>query len=678
MAVKFIDSIQIGGNPRGQFAGGYIYSMNMTQGYAEEINKLTIDVVYENPSVTPSFPKKDLVSSVSMTIGQLYFPKMHFMSSSVSKSLGQTTATCTFVDDSVKLDRYYVGLYLRHGKVSQGNLIIVGAPTANNDAPCSADDVHYKVGELMGKISNIIKINKSFDYGNTLNYTGTIRQVLSNIGSDFGFSFYWDTLKDQLMIVDLKTGIDLSGIESTAQKMPLLDFKSEETLEGTYAKGFSNFSAKNGGVKEVNHKEFSRLTYVNIPANISNLPQCFLASVNPTLRTLYALSEGRYSQAGIFGFNPFNGATFSYIDTIFKSFTNEIRARGFPHVIGCCNAIDSEGEKAITQLEANEFENYGKYYRKTNIVQIAPDICGSEYSRKISSTFWPGNDSISNQAWGSASAPDFTRSPNTTVDSWLPPQLDPLFLPVTDELADQLLAYSLAKKFRSSDFFLRGKILIAFPKISVRTSSGQNPNEEAFQIAEYSDGGGGTDPSCLRCARTTNGTPATPSELTTPGRGLNSKNCVIVDVSTPGGGYLRGYLPSVDMYFGYVQVDVTESYNDAMSSSIFPGSLTVPSTAMQYEHTAVDITNKSELDKAAKGAAYSALPLKTVSFKTIGTDYGGIASIMNAESGLTSFSIYLDDTGVFSNFTYQSRPPIAPTAEIIMEKVSTRKVTITG
>ena len=678
MAVKFIDSIQIGGNPRGQFAGGYIYSMNMTQGYAEEINKLTIDVVYENPSVNPSFPTKDLVSSVSMTIGQLHFPKMHFMSSSVSKSLGQTTATCTFVDDSVKLDRYYVGLYLRHGKVSQGNLIIVGAPTANNDAPCSADDVHYKVGELMGKISGIIKINKSFNYANTLNYTGTIRQVLSNIGSDFGFSFYWDALKDQLVFVDLKTGINLSGIESTAQKMPLLDFKSEETLEGTYAKGFSNFSAKNGGVKEVNHKEFSRLTYVNIPANISNLPQCFLASVNPTLRTLYALSEGRYSQAGVFGFNPFNGATFSYIDTIFNSFINEIRGRGFPHVIGCCNYIDSEGEKAVTQLEANEFENYGKYYRKTNIVNIAPDICSAEYSRKISSTFWPGNDSISNQAWGSASAPDFTRSPNTTVDYWLPPQLDPLFLPVTDELADQLLAYSLAKKFRSSDFFLRGKTLIAFPKISVRTSSGQNPNEEAFQFAEYSDGGGGTDPSCLRCARTTNGTPATPSELTTPGRGLNSKNCVIVDVSTPGGGYLRGYLPSVDMYFGYVQVDVTESYNDAMSSSIFPGSLTVPSTAMQYEHTAVDITNKSELDKAAKEAAYSALPLKTVSFKTIGTDYGGIASIMNAESGLTSFSIYLDDTGIFSNFTYQSRPPTAPTSEIIMEKVSTRKVTITG
>jgi hypothetical protein len=132
------------------------------------------------------------------------------------------------------------------------------------------------------------------------------------------------------------------------------------------------------------------------------------------------------------------------------------------------------------------------------------------------------------------------------------------------------------------------------------------------------------------------------------------------------------------MYFGYVQLDVTESYNDSASSSVDGGGLTVPSTAMQYEHTAVDITNKSELDKAVKEMAYSALPLKNISFKIIGTDYGSIANIMNAESGLTAFSIYLDDTGIFSNFTYQSRPPTAPAAEIIMEKVSTRKVTITG
>jgi hypothetical protein len=681
MATKSIDTIQIGGYPAGQFAGGYIYSMNMTQGYAEEINKLTIDVVYEDSSVNPSFPTKDLVSSFSISVGRLNFPKMHFLSSSVSKSLGQTTASCTFADDSVKLDRYYVGLYNRHGKQSAGNLIIVGSPQANTDAPCSADDINYRIDELMSKISGIININRSFGYLNTLNYTGTIRQVLSNIGSDFGFSFYWDMMQDKLVFVDLKNAINLSNIESISNNtsIPLADFKSEETLEGTYAKGFSNFSAKNGGVKEVTYKEWSRLTYVNIPANITNLAQCFLASVNPTLRTLYALSEGRYSQAGVFGFNPFNGATFSYIDTIFNSFINEIRARGFPHVIGACDSIDSEGEKAITQLEANEFQNYGKYYRKTNIVTIAPDTCGSEYSRKITSTFWPGNDSISNQEWGSASAPDFTRNPNTTVEGWLPSQLDPLFLPVTDELADQLLQFSLRKGFRSSDFFLRGKTLIAFPKISVTVSSGENPNEEAFQPAVFSDSATGEDPSCLRCARrTSNTSAATNSELTTPGRGLNSKRCSIVNVSTPGGGYLRGYLPSTDMYFGYVQLDVTESYNDSASSSVDGGGLTVPSTAMQYEHTAVDITNKSELDKAVKEMAYSALPLKNISFKIIGTDFSQISSYMNPESGLTAFSIYLDDTGIFSNFTYQSRPPTAPAAEIIMEKVSARKVSITG
>lgn len=681
MAIKFVDSISIGGASAGQYAGGYIYSMNVTQGYSEEVNKLTIDVIYENPSTTPSHPSKKIndKGGTSISVGNMGFPNMHLISSSVSKSLGQTTASFTFVDGSVVLDRYYVGLYNRHGKQSAGNLIIVGSPQANEEAPCSADDINYTIDELMLKIKHIINVDKSFGYANSINYTGTIRQVLSNLGSDFGFTFYWDMLTNKLEFVDLKVGINISSIESMAKNtsIPLIDFKSEDSIEGTYAKGFSNFSAKNGGVKEVTYREFSRLTYVNIPANITNLAQCFLASVNPTLRTLHALSEGRYSQAGIFGFNPFNGATFSYIDIIFNSFINEIRARGFPHVIGACNYIDSEGEKAITQLEANEFQNYGKYYRKTNIVNIAPDVCTPEYSRKITSTFWPGNDSISNQAWGSASAPDFTRNPNTTVEGWLPSQLDPLFLPVTDELADQLLQFSLRKGFRSQDFFLRGKTLIAFPKINVTVSTGENPNEEAFQFAEFSNGGAGEDPSCLRCARRTSGTPALDnSELITPGRGLNSKKCSIVNVTTPGGGYLRGYLPSTDMYFGYVRADVTESYNDSTSSSVTQGGLTVPDTAMQYEHTAVDITNKSELDKAVKEMVYSAMPRRTISFKIIGTDLAGIST--SAAAGLTSFSIYLDDTGIFTSFTYQSRPPSAPTAEIIMEKVSTRKVTITG
>ena len=686
MATKSIDTIQIGGYPAGQFAGGYIYSMNMTQGYAEEINKLTIEVVFESANVTPSLPTKSLTSSFTIRIGSLYLPVMHFISHSISKSVGQTTLSCTFADDSVKLDRYYVGLYLRHGTQSSGNLIIVGYPKPNAEQPCSVDDIYYKASDLMQAISGIISLNRTFNYSNLLNYTGTLRQVLSNIGSDFGFSFYWDMIKNQLIFVDLQNPISLSGIDgkiTNSTTIPISDLKKEQTLEGTYAKGFSNFSAKNGGTKDTSYKEWAIIRYQNIPTRISNLPQCFLASVNPTLRTLYALSEGRYSDAGVFDFNPFNAATFNYFSEIFSSFVNEVASRGFPHVFGSCSWVDSEGEKAVAQVEANEFEKYGRFYTKNSIIRIAPNICTPEYSRKINVSQWPGGDSISNPSYGDINRNagigetiDFTRNANTTVDSWLPNNLDPLFLPVTDELADQLYAYSKSIGFGSNDFNLWGRTLIAFPKINVKTSNGINPNEEDYQPAEYTYNGQGEE-SCLTCARTSSNIQNNGSwELSEPGRGLNSKKCVTVTVTTPGGGYLYGYLPSTDFYIGYVRLDVNESFNDALSSSISQGSTSIPDTAMQYEHAAIDITNKEK--SVAQGMALSSKPLENISFKIIGTDFSEISSYMNPESGLTNFSIYLDDNGIFSDFTFQSRPPIPPNSEIIMEKVSTRKISITG
>jgi hypothetical protein len=681
MAIKSIDTIQIGGYPAGQFAGGYIYSMNMTQGYSEEINKLTMDVVFESSTIDPSLPIKNLNNSFTIKIGSLYLPSMHFISHTISRSVGQTTLSCTFADNSINLDRYYIGLYMRHGTQSQNNLIIVGSPKPNADEPCSVDDVYYKIDDVMNAISTITNSRYVYGYSNLLNYTGTIRQVLSNIGSDFGFSFYWDMIKNKLVIVDLKQSISLSGIESVVKNttsIPIADLKEEETLEGTYAKSFSNFSIKNGGIKEVSHKEWSRLTYTNIPPNISNLAQCFLASVNPTLRTLYALSEARYTDAGVFGFNPFNAAGFSYFSRIFASFVNEVSSRGFPHVFGSCYAVDSEGEKAMCQLEANEFEKYGKFYRKNNIVTIAPNICNPEYARKITVTQWPGGDGISNPKYGSIDTfgekIDFTRNANTTVNSYIPSNLDPLFLPVTDELANQLYYYSKSIGFGSDDFDLWGKTLIAFPKINVRVGTGTNPNEEDYQPAVYTYDAGSAD-ACLTCAKKSSNTTDT-GELSEPGKGLNSKRCVTVTVTTPGNGYLYGYLPSTDYYWGYVQVDVTESFNDKLNSSISQGSTIVPDTVMQYEHAAVDITNKENTQ--VQGTALSSKPLKNISFKIIGTDFSQISSYMNPESGLTNFSIYLDDNGIFSDFTFQSRPPTPPNSEIIMEKVSARKVSITG
>lgn len=690
MATKSIDTIQIGSYPVGQFAGGYIYSMNLDQGYAEEVNKLSVDIVFDNSyDIESNLPSKNFSNPFVIKVGSLYLPEMYFFSHVLNVNVGQKTLSITFIDNSIKLDRYYVGLKGRHGSNDAGNLLVVGTEIKNLDEPCNVGDIQYKFSELISKIQSLgISIGGTYvNYPDIyLNYSGSIRQVLSNIGSDFGFSFYWDILKNKLILVDLSNTISLNAIEnlissnfsnSTNQNilMPIVDLKKEETLEGTYAKSSSNFSVKNGGIKEVSHTEFAITRYQNIPANITNLKLCFLASVNPTLRTLHALSEANYSAAGVFGFQAFNSFEMKYISDIFSSFINEVSSRGFAHVYGSCTALDNEGEKAIVQLESNEFQNYGKFYKRMSLVTVAPDICTSSYSRKTTITQWPGADGISNQGWGSSTGADFTRSPNTTVDYWLPANLDPIFLPITDDLAEQLIQYAKANGIYSQIFNLRNKILVAFPKITVSMTDGINPNEENYQQAQWevTNSGGGD---CLDCRRKSNQNSNPEIILSEPGKGLNSKKAKIINVRTPGGGYLIGYLPSTDLYLGYIKLDVVEQFNDSASVSITQGQTSIPNTVMQYEHAAVDITNKQ--NQSLRPISISSNPLKNISFKIIGTDFSQISPYMNPESGLTSFSIFLDDAGIYSNFTFQNRPPIAPNSEEIMEKVAARKTSLIG
>lgn len=690
MAKKFIDSIQVGGYPAGQFAGGYIYSMNMEQGYAEQVNKLTLEIVFDgNQNSEPALPTKNFQNAFSISIGSLNLPQMYFLSHSFSASAGQRTLSVTFVDNSVKLDRYYVGLKKRHGNTSSGNLILVGAEIPNLNEPCNAGEIKYRFQDLIGAIRSVIDVGGTFvNYPNIyLNYSGTMRQVLSNIGSDFAFSFYWDVFQNKLVLVDLARPVNLAGIEGvitsnfSGGSMPIADYKKEESLEGTYMKGSSNFLVKNGGVKEFNWSQWSTTRYVHISPNISDLTVCFLSSVNPTLRTLHLLSQGRYEAAGVYNFNAFNSFTFRYFSEIFRSFVLEVSARGFPHVYGSCDVVDSEGEKYWSQVEANEYEKYGRFYKLSTLVNIAPNICTPDYSKTITVNKWPGGTEIANDRWGSSSKPDFERNPNTTVEYWLPSNLDPIFLPVSDDLADQLFYYAKSIGVTSNDFNLRGKTLIAFPKITVSRRRGVNPNEEDFLPPTYENSNPVQD-ECFSCIGQRSQRQITSEfTLSEPGRGLNSKNCETVEVTTPGGGWLRGYLPSTDWYLGYVKVDVSEKFNDSASFGISQGSSSVPDSVMNYEHSAKDLTNENQNSQTIPGAANPSIseqPLKNISFKIIGTDFTPLRAYMNPENGLSNFSIYLDDNGIYSSFVFQNRPPIPPSSEEVMNTVAARKTALIG
>ena len=67
---------------------------------------------------------------------------------------------------------------------------------------------------------------------------------------------------------------------------------------------------------------------------------------------------------------------------------------------------------------------------------------------------------------------------------------------------------------------------------------------------------------------------------------------------------------------------------------------------------------------------------KSLSLKIIGMNYGDLNQYLNPNYGLTNFSIYLNDNGVFSDLTFQNRPEKRPDQEVVMQKVGPRKTSI--
>ena len=117
MPIRSIEKIRIGNYPDGKFANGYIYSAQITQGYSESSNKLTIDIVYEQ-GANIILPDKNLTTSYIIQFGDLIFPEMYFISHTKSVAVNEEIITCTFSDGSILLDRYFVGLTNRHYKIN--------------------------------------------------------------------------------------------------------------------------------------------------------------------------------------------------------------------------------------------------------------------------------------------------------------------------------------------------------------------------------------------------------------------------------------------------------------------------------------------------------------------------------------------------------------------------------
>lgn len=224
------------------------YSVDFSGGGSEP-SKMTISFVNEGGKYV--MPELSSVAPVTITIGGFFSFTGYAVSASKREGVSGKFLEVTYVDSSIILDEYFVGLKGKHGagftsEVSGAwdKLILVGTeidPCNGNDtvvdlcSPCVAEDtsindldcaknrqykildVDYSLQELLSELSKFIPIKNIPGIVGTnyrAQYTGSVREVLNSWASDYGWTFFWDG--DGVSFVDLSNGIQIrdAGVES--------------------------------------------------------------------------------------------------------------------------------------------------------------------------------------------------------------------------------------------------------------------------------------------------------------------------------------------------------------------------------------------------------------------------------------------------------------------------------
>jgi hypothetical protein len=283
MAAQKIDVGKINGN----FYGGLPYSANWSFNNGSSPSTLNVSVV--NSAGKYPYVEGDLTynKTVTVTLGDFKFIG-YLVSYEISETPEQKILTLNYVDQSVDLERYYVGLYNRHALAGNlKNLITVGkeyhpcdkeldSTKGYNDVgsnpidpcdPCpympsdkfqSACDpirsefqifeVYYTFNELLSKLP------VSYDKPNNPNksykaqHTGTLKSVLDSWCSELGISYYWDPFKGKLVFLDRSKPVQIPSNLSSENN--IIEYTHGASKQNTFARGFIGYFAKQGEYKK--------------------------------------------------------------------------------------------------------------------------------------------------------------------------------------------------------------------------------------------------------------------------------------------------------------------------------------------------------------------------------------------------------------------------------------------
>jgi len=278
-------------NVRGNFFGGMPFDVNWSFNGGDSPSKLTISVVNERGEYADPQSSLGYGRPQDVRIGGFKF-KGYLTSYQFKNSPDKKILELSYSDQSVNLDRYYVGLQNKWGDKNGSNpprLIIVGKAYH----PCDQDlnstveyeeiegqvdpcdpcpemppdkyenacdpvlsefnifEVYYTFNELISAISN--DFNCSFDasdyFSYKSNHIGPLREVLNRWCSDLGLAFFWDPFLSELKFISRKNKINIPSQSTLESDNNLIDLEYGGTVEDTYTQGSIGYFSREGNVE---------------------------------------------------------------------------------------------------------------------------------------------------------------------------------------------------------------------------------------------------------------------------------------------------------------------------------------------------------------------------------------------------------------------------------------------
>lgn len=319
---KIITIDQITGN----FYGGFPFIANWNFNDGSTPSTLTISVVNSTGSYSIQDSDLNYETIVAVTLGSFVF-NGYLIRYDIEESAQQSILTLEYIDQSVNLERWSVGLNNRHGKLatqSDGisttedkpdNMILVGreynpcddnldssstfaAATQGKPDPCDpcphmpADGyknscaqeilqlkilpVYYTFNELLtaiGSASIGFNITNPTTTGAITNHraqhTGSLKSVLSTWCSELGLSYYFDPVAQALTFIDRSKPLKIPHKDTLKSTTNVVSLKYGATKANTFSRGFIGYVGTQGEIKEYEcHREDTATLFALTPADL--------------------------------------------------------------------------------------------------------------------------------------------------------------------------------------------------------------------------------------------------------------------------------------------------------------------------------------------------------------------------------------------------------------------------